>query len=139
MAYRVVQTSKQLSAQRQIHAAIKHFRDGNFECAITLCSAAENQMPEPSSPTLFAMLKRGGAEMPSPDGVKDDFNYDANWMKHTVGPEETYIHEVEVKLWLNRAIGKYRLVYGKGTPEMASLFAWAVRPVPEGSPDAREA
>jgi hypothetical protein len=43
MAYRVVHTTRQLAAQRQIHAAIKHFRDGNFECAITLCSAAETK------------------------------------------------------------------------------------------------
>jgi hypothetical protein len=86
---------------------------------------------------LLRMLQRRSAEMPSPDGVKDDFNYDANWMKHLREPDEVEIHEVSVKIWLNRAIGKYRLVYGKGTPEMASLFPWAVKPVPEGSPDAR--
>ena len=48
MAKRVVQTNKQLAAERQIHAAIAHFRAGGFECAITLCHAAEGQLPEPN-------------------------------------------------------------------------------------------
>ena len=47
MAQRVVETSKRLSAERQIHAAIAHFHAGDFECAITLSSAAEGQMPKP--------------------------------------------------------------------------------------------
>ena len=48
MAERVIQTSKRLAAEHQIHAAITHFRAGDLECAITLCSAAEGQIPEPS-------------------------------------------------------------------------------------------
>jgi hypothetical protein len=28
-------------------------------------------------------------------------------------------------MWLNRAISKYRAVYGIGTPDMATLFPWA--------------
>lgn len=58
MAQRIVQTSKRLAAERQIHAAIAHFHAGDFECAITLCSAAEGQMPEPSGSTyLFRQLR----------------------------------------------------------------------------------
>ena len=105
-----------------------HFRNGEFECAITLCSAAENQMPEPSDAThLFAVLKRASAENPPRDGEKDDFNYAANWMKHRNGAEEVEIEEWVVTMWLNRAISKYRAVYGSGTPEMGALFPWAVK------------
>jgi hypothetical protein len=121
-----VQTSKRLAAERQIHAAIAHFRAGDFECAITLCSAAEGQMPEPSEPIhFFGILKEASAEHPPPDGQKDDFNYAANWMKHGLGVDEVEIEEFEVLAWLNRAISKYRAVYGTGTPEMTALFPWA--------------
>src|SRR5271155_3372738 len=99
MAQRVVQKSKHLSAQRQIHAAIAHYNAGDFECAITLCSAAEGQMPEPSnSETLLRRLLNRAKEIPAPDGEKDDFNYVANWMKHASAPPDEYeIEEVEVK------------------------------------------
>lgn len=126
MTNRVLQTSKQLSAQRQIHAAITHFRNGEFECAITLCSAAEGQMPEPNEAThLFALLSGASAKNPPPEGQKDDFNYVATWMKHGAGAEEAEIEEWVVTMWLNRAISKYRAVYGSGTPEMSTLFPWA--------------
>jgi hypothetical protein len=122
----VIQTSKRLAAERRIHAAIKHFRTGDFECAISLCSAAEGQMPEPNASThLFARLKQAGARNPASDGQKDDFNYDANWMKHSNGAHEVEIEELMVTAWLYRAISKYHAVYGMGTPEMAALFSWA--------------
>ncbi|WP_018267564.1 hypothetical protein [Methylosinus sp. LW4] len=126
MSKRIVRTSKQLAAERQIHAAIAHFQNGEFECAISLCSAAEGQMPEPEEPThFFAILKKASAENPPPDGPKEDFNYAANWMKHGWGVQETEIEEWEVTFWLNRAISKYRAVYGRGTPDMVALFPWA--------------
>ena len=87
---RVIKTTKRLAAERQIHAAVAHFRTGDFECAITLCSAAEGQMPEPSDPTyFFALLKQAGDAYPSPDGEKDDWNYAANWMKHGGEPSRS--------------------------------------------------
>ncbi len=98
MAQRVIQTSKRLAAERQIHAAIAHFHAGDFECAITLCSAAEGQMSEPSQPGwMFPLLQTHAAENPAPDGRKDDFNYIANWMKHVAGPAEMEIEEWLVK------------------------------------------
>jgi hypothetical protein len=66
MAQRVVQTSKRLSAERQIHAAIAHFHAGDFECAITLCSAVEGQMPPSGEPThLFQILQDYVKEHPA--------------------------------------------------------------------------
>jgi hypothetical protein len=35
---------------RQIHAAIEHWRRGDFECAITLASAAETMLPDIDEP-----------------------------------------------------------------------------------------
>jgi hypothetical protein len=90
MAERVIHTSKRLAAERQIHAAIADFRAGDFECAITLCSAAENQIPEPNEPSrhLFGRLKQAGAKSPAPTGQTDDFNFVATWMKHGWGADE---------------------------------------------------
>jgi hypothetical protein len=46
-------------------------------------------------------------------------------MKHGNGADEVEIEEWVVTMWLNRAISKYRAVYGRGTPEMRALFPWA--------------
>ena len=119
----MIHTSKRLAAERQIHAAIAHFRAGDFECAITLCSAAEGQIPEPVGSTyFFALLKQAGAENPASDGKKDDFNFASNWMKHGIGADEVEIEEWVVKAWLIRTISKYRAVYGIITPEMTASF-----------------
>ena len=48
-------------------------------------------------------------------------------MKHPYGPDEMEVDEWIVLFWLNRAISKYRAVYGIGTSEMAGLFPWAGR------------
>jgi hypothetical protein len=40
------ETTRQLAALYQITAAIKHFYDGDLECAVTLASAAEGVLPE---------------------------------------------------------------------------------------------
>ena len=129
MSEQSIRTNKRLSAERQIHAAIAHFRAGEFECAISLCSAAEGQLPEPSRPVhLFAVLKKGAQENPLGEGQKDDFNFVANWMKHGGGADEGEIAQWMVTMWLNRAISKYRAVYGVGTPEMVAFFPWAGTP-----------
>lgn len=128
MAQRVIQTSKRLAAERQIHAAIAHFYAGDYECVVSLCSAAEGQIPEPSRP-LFHLFRRLRKHAP-----EDDFNYVANWMKHDTGPAEVKIEEWQVTFWLNRAISKYRSAYGIGTPEMADLFPWAGRSLRPGEP-----
>ena len=126
MAPRVVQTSKRLAAERQIHSAIVHFHAGDFECAISLCSAAEGQMPEPDRTThFFAVLKNVGVSHPAPDGQKDDFNFVANWMKHGGGADQVQIEAWMVLMWLNRAISKYRAVFGAGTPAMTAFYPWA--------------
>ncbi len=124
-----MKTNKKTAASRQIHAAIKHYRAGEFECAITLCSAAEGQIPEPERPEhLFRLLRQAAEAKPSLDGEKDDFNFAANWLKHGWGNDEVEIDNTLVLFWLNRAISKYRAAYGIGTTEMADLFMWAAEP-----------
>jgi hypothetical protein len=87
------------------------------------CRGANTGAERTDSP--FHPSKQYSARNPAPDGPKDDFNYDANWMKHGNGADEVEIEELMVTLWLYRAISKYHAVYGIGTPEMAALFPWA--------------
>jgi hypothetical protein len=49
----MIKTSKQLSAFRQISAAIDHFEKKDYECAITLAGAAEGQIKEKTLNHLF--------------------------------------------------------------------------------------
>lgn len=123
----MVSSSRQLAAARQIDAAIAHYLAGEFECAITLCSAGEGIIPEPAEPIYMRrIIQDAMAERPLPGGQKDDLNYLSNWLKHgSEWIDECQIARHEVLLWLNRAISKYRATYGAGTVEMAVLFPWA--------------
>ena len=85
---RAVTTNVRLAAERQIHAAIAHFRGGDFECAITLCSAAEGRIPSPSDPGWLREVVIAHA------APNDDFNFAANWLKHDVNPDDLEIEQV---------------------------------------------
>lgn len=126
MACRVIQTNKRLAAERQIHAAISHYRAGEFECAITLSSAAEGQIPTPETPNhALGVLQQHSKSWTKKE--KEIFNLTANWLKHDMPPlkVDIAIDELIVKFWLVRAISKYRATYGFSTSEMISVFPWA--------------
>jgi hypothetical protein len=123
---RKIHTNKRLAAERQIRAAIEHYSAGDFECVISLCSAAEGMTSEPIKPThLFGILKKCITESRYADSKEYDFNSIANWMKHTAEPNEIEIEEWMATMWLNRATSKYRAVYGGCNPEMTTLFPWS--------------
>ena len=134
MVHQVVETTKRLAAERQIHAAIAHYRAGEFECAISLCSAAEGQTTAmPGRPHLFTKIREGfnnSAPEDPKEKNKDDeaINLVANWLKHGSPPDEIDIPKWNVLMWLSRAISKYRAAYGPGTPEMVAMFDWAGNP-----------
>lgn len=127
MAQRIVQTSKRLAAERQIHAAIAHFHAGDFECDYAVQRRRGSDARGERLDLPFRQLRDRATECPAPHGQKDDFNDLAAWMKHGVGAEDVELEEMEVKIWLWRAISKYRAVYGIGTPEMATCFLLAAR------------
>jgi hypothetical protein len=120
------ETTRQLAALFQITAAIKHFYDGDLECAITLASAAEGVLPDaPEDETLFEHLKVTSAK----HSRKFDLNFVQNWLKHG----RYNGHEIEemkitpflaaIALW--RAITKFVAVYQKETPEMEEFMVWS--------------
>jgi hypothetical protein len=110
------ETTRELSALRQINAAIQHFREGELECAITLAAAAEGQLPEPGATYLFATMKRA---VPFSEF---DHNLFINWLKHPNEPDDITISGLEATLTLLRAISKFRAVYRHLSPEMKAFL-----------------
>jgi hypothetical protein len=127
-----IDTHTQLASMRQIHSAIEHLQRGDYECAITLASAAENMLIEPDEPYLRQKVKElsqkedikaaGGATEPN------DF---ATWLKHgTYNGVKTKnaivtIPAEEGVAWVCRAISKYQAVYNDLSPQMQSFRDWA--------------
>ncbi|MGD0317030.1 MAG: hypothetical protein ABSB37_14000 [Xanthobacteraceae bacterium] len=125
-----ITTSKKLSALRQINAAIEHFHNGEFECAITLAAAAEGLLPDGQSPSLFRELVQRATDL--------DFNLFINWLKHPVAPEKVTISDFEAAMIIARAISKFFAVYSQSTRRFEEFAVWAreaglIPPDPEKS------
>jgi len=103
------------SANLCVHRALFN---KDYECAITLASAGEGQLPESTKEYLFRLLRR---LKPT-----EDFNLFISWMKHPLGPEGAKIEELEVVLIISRAIQKYVAVYEEAVPRFIQFSDWAV-------------
>jgi hypothetical protein len=114
MPDRSIETSKQLAAQRQIEAAILHYRNGAFECAITLAHAGENVASKPGIVSFFDRLKEKMFDT--------DHNMFANWLKHPSGPNTATISESEVVAMIQRGISKFGAAYGGVTVNMKNFM-----------------
>jgi len=115
-------TTRQLSALRQIHAAIEHLRSGQWECAITLALAAEGQLPPTGNVHLVKALREH-----APDLAKDGtLNLYRDWLKHWSKdkPDEIEISAFSVTIAIMRAISKFYAVYGKSSAEMKTFGGW---------------
>lgn len=115
----VINTNRQLSALRQIEAAIDHLNAGQFECAVTLALAAEDHLPRSDAPYLYKVLS---------DRVPEDemkmFNVLRNWLKHHIEPDEIEFSEFEVAVALIRATSKFFATYRKSSQKTEAFIAW---------------
>jgi hypothetical protein len=115
-----IETTKELAATRQIHAAILLFRiEQEFECAITLAAAAEGLLPQTDEPHIFKILKG------SPAFKELDLNRFITWLKHSGGPDGAEISEFEVTLVIVRAISKFAAVYKTQSGLMSDFVKWS--------------
>jgi hypothetical protein len=81
----MINTTKKISALRQILAALEHFEKKNYECAITLAAVGEGQCKEKTTTHLFRLIRaKFGA---------DETNAVINWLKHPSGPNAAEITE----------------------------------------------
>jgi hypothetical protein len=115
----MIKTSKKLSAQRQICAAIEHFEKKDYECAITLAGAAEGQVKEKTTSHLFRLIR---AKFSS-----DEANACINWMKHSSGPDTAEISEQEVVVTIIRAIQKFVGTYEATHVAFEKFSKWAMQ------------
>lgn len=118
-----IETTRQLSALRQIHSAIEHLHNNQWECAITLALAAEGQLPRTDSEiSLFNAMRTHSPDLAS-DGT---FNLHRDWLKHwnDEKPDKIEISEFGVAIAIMRAVSKFYAVYGKASKEMHGFGDW---------------
>ncbi|TYL99175.1 hypothetical protein FXB40_03420 [Bradyrhizobium rifense] len=103
---------------RQIHAAIEHWRHGDFECAIALASTAAEMLPDVDEPHF--------RELQNISRV----NEISNWLIRGASRERlksgqidtVVIEELDTVLAIHRAILKFEAVFWKDkTPQMKSF------------------
>jgi hypothetical protein len=119
----MVRTTKKLSAMRQILMAIRCIDSVDYECAITLSGAAENQIDEKQIPPdtekhLFRVLRGTFAAGP--------VNEDITWMKHASGDFDREVTQFNVVLTIARAIQKYVAAYQETHVKFDEFSQWAV-------------
>ena len=125
-----IDTHIRLASMRQIHGAIEHVHRGDYECAITLASAAENMLLEPETPYLRQKIKAvsNSEEIKAAGGATGPNDY-ATWLKHGtlngVKTENATIPAEESVAWVCRAISKFKTVYDDLSPQMTSFRQWA--------------
>ena len=114
-------TNRQLSARRQIDAAIDHMNAGSLECAVTLALAAEGQLLSSKASYLFNALK---ARVPNEEMPK--FNILRNWLKHhdQNQHDEIEFYDFEVGIALIRATSKFFATYGQSSEKMEAFVVW---------------
>lgn len=117
-----IQTTKKLSAMKQIDAAIAHFRSGDFECAVTLALAAEGQLPETGSMDLYKAIKQ---HLPGKTEI-DILNDLRNWLKHPSGDNSREVSEFEIAIALLRATSRYFAMFKEKTTAMDEFILWSV-------------
>ena len=103
---------------RQIHAAIEHWRRGDFECAIALASTAAEMLPDVDEPHF--------RELQNISRVNDI----SNWLIRGASRERlksgqidtVVIEELDTVLAIHRAILKFEAVFWNDkTPQMQSF------------------
>jgi len=114
----MIRTTKQVSAFRQIVAAIDHFHRKNYECAVTLAAAGEGQVKETTTTHFFRVIR-------SKFSAKDA-NYVINWLKHPSGDNEIEITEQECVVTIVRGIQKYVGTYATMHPSFQTFSDWAM-------------
>jgi len=104
----------------QICAAIAHYGNGQFDCAMTLAAAAEGMLPAVNEPHLFQQLRA------RPDQAELDLNMMINWLKHG-GAASADLSDFETVITIARAITKFTAVYRQSHPRFVEFWQRAHR------------
>jgi hypothetical protein len=113
-----IETNKKWASLRQIRAAIGHFEQKQYECAMTLAGAGESILPDNPLMHLFNVLKG--------KFTGKELNLFRNWLKHASGPDTMTIDELEVVVAISRAIQKFVATYAESHPDLEKFSQWAL-------------
>jgi hypothetical protein len=124
-----IDTHIRLASMRQIHCAIEHLKQRDFECSITLAHAGEGMLPEPEKPYLRHKIKdMSKSKEIQAAGGQTDPNDISVWLKHgtlnKARVETLTIPAEESVAFVCRAISKFEAVYNDLSPEMTSFRKW---------------
>jgi hypothetical protein len=118
--------TKKEAALRQINAAIKHFDDKEYECAITLAGAAEGQLETKEEDRhLFEELKgRVPPEFKSEKEWVSWLNATRDWLKHETPQlsDDWEINEYGAAIMILRAVTEFQWAYKQGTKRMEGFL-----------------
>ena len=120
-------TKKQASL-RQLHAAINHLRESDYECAITLAGAAEGQLAGRREVDFWLMLKLVASEgRPDLKKVVSELNETRDWLKHPTPQLEDsrYLHVEDAWLACLRAAMQFVTVFREQSSKMDRFFKLA--------------
>ena len=117
-------TKKQASL-RQLHAAIEHLWNGDYECAVTLAGAAEGQLAGRAERDFWQLLKIVALqERTDRKSVIAELNETRDWLKHPTSQLEDYrfIHVDDAWLACLRAAMQFVSVFKQQSSKMDNLF-----------------
>lgn len=117
-------TKKQASL-RQLHAAIEHLRNGDYECAITLAGAAEGQLAGRGEIDFWQVLKIVASEgRTDRKAVISELNETRDWLKHPTPQlkDPHYLHADEAWLACLRAVMQFVSVFKQQSSKMDHFF-----------------
>jgi hypothetical protein len=118
--------TKKEAAARQITAAIQHFNNKEYECAITLAGAAEGQLAAGNEcGHLFAeLMKRVPPEFKNEKEWADWLNATRDWLKHGAPQwgDDWNIQQQDAAIMILRSITKFQWTYQQGTKRMQEFL-----------------
>lgn len=121
--------TKKEAASRQIHAAISHLYNEEYECVITLAGAAEDILGNIEPLHLWKVLMHKRPDGHSEKEWSTILTETRNWLKHpadSLGPKRK-ISEVEAAIMLIRAVSKFHAQYKESTETMQQFVMWFTR------------
>lgn len=118
-------TTKKLASLRQLHAAIEHLRNGDYECAVTLAAAAEGQLAGRGKRDFWQLMKivafQGRTDRKA---VISELNETRDWLKHPTRQlkDYRYIHADDAWIACLRAAMQFVSVFEQQSSRMEHFF-----------------
>jgi hypothetical protein len=116
-----IETTKRLTAQRLIDAALGHLHKSELEAAIALATAAEGLLPEAER------RRRVSAYLHEHKlSTQVDIDKTIDWLKRNAPPDAATIFEFEAAVVIARVMSKFAAAYTDAPAEWYDFLSWGV-------------